>query len=393
MKHTSPRWPSTGSNEIDLALSGSAPTLSRAQKQFNKLIREIGTLEQALTHWQDYLPRYRQRINAEFQPLHQAERKCTIAMTELLDQAIASKRLTEREMAKASALLMNIVEHLLVHGDEPALIALHDKYSDVSHAELKDEQRDLMQSLAEQIFGDESAPDFDETSPEQFAERLAEKLHEQAQATREEASARKPHRKSTKAQAKADLLEQTALDASQALREVYRKLVRELHPDREADPAERARKTDLMKQANQAYAARDLLVLLQLQLRLEQIDPNHLSNLAEEKLAHFNHVLKDQLRTLRQETGDIVAPFLANIDGIRPDKLRPEHVERALDEEHAELVMAVRMAEDDLHRLTDIGALKRELKRYRAAPPADSMDGMVQEMFNARFDPPRKRRR
>lgn len=55
-----------------------------------------------------------------------------------------------------------------------------------------------------------------------------------------------------------------AAPAVPSLREVYRRVASALHPDRETDPAERDRKTVLMQQANRAYAAQDLLGLLEL---------------------------------------------------------------------------------------------------------------------------------
>ena len=57
-----------------------------------------------------------------------------------------------------------------------------------------------------------------------------------------------------------------------AVREIFRKLASALHPDRETDPGERARKTALMQRANVAYAANDLLGLLELQFEVDQID-------------------------------------------------------------------------------------------------------------------------
>jgi hypothetical protein len=58
----------------------------------------------------------------------------------------------------------------------------------------------------------------------------------------------------------------------QSVRDIFRKLTSQLHPDREPDAAERARKTALMQRVNVAYAANDLLALLELQLEVEQID-------------------------------------------------------------------------------------------------------------------------
>lgn len=52
----------------------------------------------------------------------------------------------------------------------------------------------------------------------------------------------------------------------------------------EPDPAERERKTALMQRANEAYANKNLLQLLELQLELEHIDAAHLANLAPERL-------------------------------------------------------------------------------------------------------------
>ncbi|WP_143605999.1 hypothetical protein [Variovorax sp. 54] len=55
------------------------------------------------------------------------------------------------------------------------------------------------------------------------------------------------------------------------MRDIFRKLASAPHPDRETDAQQRKVKTALMQKANQAYAANDLLALLELQLQL-QID-------------------------------------------------------------------------------------------------------------------------
>ncbi|MFX6949690.1 molecular chaperone DnaJ, partial [Acinetobacter baumannii] len=74
-----------------------------------------------------------------------------------------------------------------------------------------------------------------------------------------------------------------------------------LHPDRELDESERARKTALMQQVNQAYEKNDLSRLLELQLELEQIDQRSIHGVSEERLTHYNHILTEQLGDLDQE--------------------------------------------------------------------------------------------
>src|SRR3546814_14629934 len=59
-------------------------------------------------------------------------------------------------------------------------------------------------------------------------------------------------------------------------------------PDRESDERQRQAKTALMQRVNQAYAANDLLALLELQLEIEQIDPSHIANAGEARLKHYN---------------------------------------------------------------------------------------------------------
>jgi hypothetical protein len=75
-------------------------------------------------------------------------------------------------------------------------------------------------------------------------------------------------------------------------------LVKTLHPDREPDEAEKARKTELLKQVTTAYENNELLTLLRLQLELERIDQAHLENLAEDQLRYYNKLLREQVREL-----------------------------------------------------------------------------------------------
>ena len=82
------------------------------------------------------------------------------------------------------------------------------------------------------------------------------------------------------------------------MRGLYLDLVKALHPDREPDEAEKARKTELMKQVTAAYEGNELLTLLRLQLELNHIDQSHLENLAEDQLKHYNKLLREQVREL-----------------------------------------------------------------------------------------------
>src|SRR5690606_28012787 len=100
------------------------------------------------------------------------------------------------------------------------------------------------------------------------------------------------------------------------------------------DPQEQARKTVLMQQANRAYSARDLVALLALQLRIEQIAPSALTDMAKERLAHFNHVLREQSQRLQQELAELTGPFVMAMGNPVPRHLTPDVVRQAL---HADI--------------------------------------------------------
>jgi hypothetical protein len=95
----------------------------------------------------------------------------------------------------------------------------------------------------------------------------------------------------SKAQQAAQRREEALRDAGQSLREVFRRLACALHPDREGDAEERARRTTLMQQANQAYEANDLMTLLRLQVEADQLDPERLAVVPQARLRGYNLLL------------------------------------------------------------------------------------------------------
>ena len=120
-------------------------------------------------------------------------------------------------------------------------------------------QGDFLKAILEQEFGVTLDDDeFDLSNPEAMVERLAEKAQEQ----RRQAEERRPQRKKTAKQLAKETREQEeAASISKSIQAVYRQLVAALHPDREPDPTERDRKTELMQNVgcnSVAYCAKAL---------------------------------------------------------------------------------------------------------------------------------------
>ena len=348
-----------------IGIVGSTPQLTASQRKFNQLIERINLQRRELEGWRLFRMRYTEQLADHYQPALARLREKRIAMVGLLDRILDGKALGARERAKARDILTELLSQLLAESPDPQLVRLHDKYAERSFAEEQQEHLDLMRTLAREEFG----IDVEAYSGGESPAELADWLDEQLQAARPDPQrppARKNQKKkSAKKLAREALREQAAEGGTRAVREVFRKLVSELHPDRESDPTQHARKTELMQRVNQAYKAGDLLALLELQLSIEQIDPKSLAGLAEERLGHYIHVLEEQSRRLRDELAEFVAPFAMAMGGSPVGKLTPASVERALQADTRRVREMARALESDLVRFQDMTAFRRSLRDYQ----------------------------
>lgn len=96
-----------------------------------------------------------------------------------------------------------------------------------------------------------------------------------------------------------------------SIKDIYRKLAKDLHPDRLSNDEDGAHKSELMKQVNVAYAKQDLMTLLEVQLKIEQANQKNINDLALEKLHHFNEILKEQLSETDNELVSLTKNFSA----------------------------------------------------------------------------------
>ena len=367
---------------VPLGLVGSAASLSRAQKKFNRLIADLEAARQELARWNGYLPTYGQRVHTEIEPMQARLRQARIAMVELLDQTMRGGRLTRAQRAKVRDILSSMLSGLLEEGHEPALERLHDKYCDVRYEEGQRQEAEMLRELASDFLGVE-VDDDEISSPEEMARAIEQKMRPPAGEA--EPAPRARRKKGAQAVAREALRQHAEQGASRSVREIYRKLVSELHPDREMDPVERARKTQLIQKVNQAYEGKDLLALLELQLAIEQIDPWALANMAEERLQHYNLVLEEQLKRLQQEVSELAMPFVMMLADAAPRKVTPEVVQRAIDEDLQAMRLDLQHLQSDLERFRDIRQLKASLRDYRSQGLDDEdLDALAMLLFKGR---------
>jgi hypothetical protein len=305
-----------------LSVPGPSATLGKAQRLFNRLTGQIRRQRERLEAWQTYRDRYHERIVAEMDPAHaavrNAQRKILQQMDILLerDRSGSAEQLSRRNQATLRTHVAAICAALLAHGDDPEITAIRDRHAASARRTRKGgNPLAANEAMLRELFGDDVVDGHTADSVEALMEQVRGRLdaREAAEAERHRSRAEERAAKRgrpTRAEQAAERRTQFMKEASQSVREIYRRLASTLHPDRESDPVERARKTLLMQRANQAYAGDDLLALLALQIEIEQIDASHLAQASDTRIAHFNEVLKEQLAALQAETDACAAPIL-----------------------------------------------------------------------------------
>jgi len=315
--------------------------LSAQQKKFNRHIERIAQQRELLADWQLAIAGYRERHAREFVPLQDAYRALSIELVQYLDAASDNKKLTKAERRTLSEAITDrlaaLIDGVRDEATRASLKQVYNRHSgsdyDAEEAEGNDIARDMAQAMAKDFFGvDVDLEGADMDSPEDFLRRLQEQLQAQQQQQEQAAQQREARRaaRPRKPSARELKAQEEAAQATQSVREIYRKLASHLHPDRETDPAERERKTALMQRVNQAYQNNKLLDLLQLQLEIEQIDPEHIAGLSEERLSHYNRVLAEQLKELQQEVREVEDHFMMEF-GLAPySRYKPAGILREL---------------------------------------------------------------
>jgi hypothetical protein len=367
----SPPVKPTQESRIRIA-EGATTIQSRAHKQFNSLIKKLEAERARLAGWKTAIPLLQQLTEQELRPLVRVVGTHRRQMLLLLDQAFGHRLLGKREKEKVASLICVLAEDFLDSEDDDEVSAIYEKYSDDSELEDDDDEDEsaLFKAMLEEMLGGPLGDDIDTSSPEALHAALRSKLAEETQRVEQAAHERDAKRKKpAKLSAREERAQAEAQRLKQSVRDIYRKLASALHPDRETDKAEHARKTSLMQRVNVAYAANDLLGLLELQLEVEQLDQAGLDSMDEERILQFNKILNGQLAELKHENDELEFGLLVDFSMPMYTKMTPQEMISILHERKQEMQAEVDQLTQDLVAFQDIKQLKAWLKTYKIPPP------------------------
>lgn len=368
----------TPTTSIRLA-TPAATRISPVRKKFNTLIKKLETQRSRLAEWHTEAPTIRSVIAGELMPLVASHETASVAYLKLLDAAYVDKIMGKKDREKLEDLICNTAQQLIESGNpDPAIRDIYDRH--LGHDADPEEAEQAVREMVRMSMGVELDDDIDFSSPRAIFEAVQKKIDEQASAEESRHAAHTAAQDAARANARpsARELRHQAEEAKlkHSLRDIFRKLASALHPDRETDPAERLRKTTLMQRANAAYAANDLLGLLELQLEVDQIDQAGLDKLTDDRIKQYNKILSDQLAEIDEQIMALEMSLSLDMGFDSRQRITPKSTMRDLRMHIVGVKNSLRRLDDDLDRFRDPKALKTWLKGYRITGllPVDDTD-------------------
>lgn len=352
---------------------GAAP-LSKGQKTFNSQTHQIDKLRKRIAIWETVLPAYSAKFAREIAPVWQSMDGLRLEQIRRMDHAAEHMKLSRPDRKLLTRLILDFIQDYPGDDGYAELEAIRRKYA--LPVEDEAEQAQAMRGIFEELFGvglgDEADP---AATPDEVMRQAQIRLDELE--ANHEAEARKREEKRAQRKKSARQLEKEAREAAhakevgQSIRAIYRKLASALHPDREPDPDERVRKTALMQRINQAYDRQNLLELLELQLELEHIDAGAIGRMSEERLLHYNVILKKQVAELKGELARVERGFRAQF-GVAPySPVVPETALRDLELYIPQVTREKTDLERELELFDSVQGVKAWLKAQRHRPRPD----------------------
>ena len=282
--------------------------LQKEQKRFNKLTADISRRRRELLELNDAIAQLKINYVKKIVPVQNKHSELIQEMIYLADENFDNKIFTKADRKSICVLLdesIGSLDEQYINNRIKDIFArrLGENFDDVVD-EASSFATNRTKEFLNEMFGMDVDCD-DSVSQEELMHRVRQKFMEQEEQERLREEQSPKRKKSAKTLAKEAREKEAEKHQSQSIREVYRQLAKSLHPDRIANDEDYETKTKLMQEVNAAYEKDDLLTLLEIQLKIEQISQENIDGVALEKLKHFNVVLKRQFDELNIELHNV----------------------------------------------------------------------------------------
>src|SRR5690606_21233782 len=113
----------------------------------------IADQRRRLAEWQAFAQAFGSRVAADLEPLERRIGQQQRALLRCFDAAHDGGKLTRREQGKIARIICERAAEMLEQDEDAGLIALHDKYSDVSHDDLRLGRIRALKAMTEATLG------------------------------------------------------------------------------------------------------------------------------------------------------------------------------------------------------------------------------------------------
>jgi hypothetical protein len=387
----------------DLVTQARAQATSPLQRDFAKLLALIETTGAQVQALEQLHGQYRAKFGQILPPLQAEQERLSRQTVMFLHQRLMqpddgqTRSLTASHRKSIGRLIVSLAKEFALQG-EAQMRAIHDLYSNETIEEIDATNiegmlgflNEMGVELPEQT-GKQSAVDMAEAALKAVQEKMTQQQKYEEQ-RREKRDAKRDAKRAAKAkadpkaQAKLAEKEQAAQEAQHSLRNIYRQLARQLHPDRADNDAQRALNHDLMSEANVAYERQDLLALLKLQLKAQQIDATAMNTVADDKLKSWITLLRVQAKDLNSECLELQMQMSHEFRLPRNREITAAHLDDALAVAMQDYDQVIAVMRSDLEMIKTDADLKRwakanskELERHDEMVEDDFLDQIMRK--------------
>ena len=296
-----------GSKGNDLKIvPGRNKPLSKNQQMFNKLTKRIEQLQNSIGTETAKLEVLLKVYHAEIPEKKKMVANRRMAIAKILGDSTTTVTFGKRQYEQVRDVILRLCDEAFSDIEPDAETeSFYNAWSESSYREECQAQSDrakrMISEEARHAFGINIDPREIDDTPEgfaRFARRLQEELSGKEQEWDDQAFRRK---KSKKQREREERQKQDEALTQKSMRSIYLSLAKALHPDTIVDPAEKARKEELMKKVTAAYADKDLSALLKLEMEWVRTESASLDALPDDKLKLYIASLKEQVAVLEQE--------------------------------------------------------------------------------------------
>jgi hypothetical protein len=306
--------------------------LSKLETLFNHRIKRIKDLKENINLASKQIQSYHQESTIKIFPINQKIVTKEVVLVNLLVEIFDENVLTEKkQIRKFKELLLFFIEDLIFEKEQEGLEKIYQRFAGKTIQESRNESKEaaeregkqkliqMINALGLELNEEEKEKLLQKESDIDFMNSIKERLYQvhskkNSSSSFEKAGYRKSKKRLQKEEKKNEKLE----NISTTVKQVYKELMKELHPDKEIDEIKRLEKTTLVQYITEAYRNDDLFTLLS--IKFTSLEGADNTNLSDEKVEYFNKMLIKQIQDLEEQKRQMglranIHPVLVNFLG------------------------------------------------------------------------------